>query len=77
MEVYEYMFLPLNVILDEIAQQYNLQKLATNGKVYCEIRKGMYGLPQASILANKKTQTRPCTTQLSTLPPRAWVMETQ
>ena len=56
MDVYEYMFLPINVIPDKIVQQYNLQKIATNGKVYCEIRKGMYGLPQAGILANKKLE---------------------
>ena len=54
MDVYEYMFLPLNLIPEEIVQQYNLHKLVSNGKVYCEIRKGMYGLPQAGILANKK-----------------------
>ena len=37
MEVYEYGFLPLDLILDEIIQQYNLLKIASNGKVYFEI----------------------------------------
>ena len=30
--------------------------MASNGKVYVEIRKGIYGLTQASILANKLLQ---------------------
>jgi hypothetical protein len=31
---------------------YGLEAIAVNGFVYCEINKGMYGLPQAAILAN-------------------------
>ena len=38
--------------------QYNLDALAVNGLVYVEIRKGMYGLPQAGILANQLLKTR-------------------
>ena len=53
---YEYMFLPLNIIPEEIIQQYQLRDIASNGKVYIEIQKGMYGLPQAGIIANKKLQ---------------------
>ena len=41
-------------ILDEIVSEYNLKsKVHTNGSVYIEINKGMYGLPQAGMLANK------------------------
>jgi hypothetical protein len=36
--------------------KYNLVTLAQDGKVYIEIQKGMYGLPQAGILANKLLQ---------------------
>jgi hypothetical protein len=54
MEHYEYMRLPLTVIPPEIIVQYNLLPLVHNGYTYMEIRKGMYGLPQAGILANKK-----------------------
>ena len=50
----EYMFLPLSYIPDEIVQEYELHKLVKDGKVYTKIRKGMYGLPQAGILANQK-----------------------
>ena len=42
----------------EIKQQYQLNKIEKNGYVYVEIRKGMYGLPQAGILANKLLKKR-------------------
>jgi hypothetical protein len=43
---------------EEIIQKYNLNALAVDGWVYIEIRKGMYGLKQAGILANQLLQTR-------------------
>jgi hypothetical protein len=50
----EYMHLQLDIILEEIIVAYNLHELvAPNGWVYIEIHKGMYGLPQAGILANQ------------------------
>ena len=52
MERYEYMRIPLKTIPDEIVRQYNLLPLVHNGSVLVEIRKGMYGLPQAGYLAN-------------------------
>ncbi len=36
-----------------IIEHYSLHNKALNDYVYMEIRKGMYGLPQAGILANK------------------------
>jgi hypothetical protein len=36
----------------ETIEKYDLNELAQDGKAYIEIRKGMYGLPQAGILAN-------------------------
>ena len=53
MERYEYMRLPIALIPTEIIEAYNLLPLVHNGYVYIEIRRGMYGLPQAGILANK------------------------
>ena len=50
----EFMFLPLELIPQEIQHQYNMQEFAHNGKVYFQIYKGMYGLPQAGLLANKQ-----------------------
>jgi hypothetical protein len=43
---------------EEIIQKYNLNALAVDGWVYIEIRKGMYGLKQAGLLANQLRQTR-------------------
>ena len=48
---YEYMFIPLNQIPQDIIDHYNLHNIVHKGKVYVEIRRGMYGLPQAGILA--------------------------
>jgi hypothetical protein len=50
---YEYMCLRLDIIPEEIILTYNLHAIInTDGWVYIEIGKGMYGLPQARILAN-------------------------
>ncbi len=55
---YEYMKMPITLIPDEIINQYNLLPLVHNGFIYIEIQKGMYGLPQAGILASKLLQKR-------------------
>jgi hypothetical protein len=55
LERYEYMRLPLTLIPDKIRQQYQLDDITTHDRwVYIEIRKGMYGLEQAGILANRR-----------------------
>ena len=38
-------------IPEDICVQYNLQELLSNDYIYVKIKKGMYGLKQASILA--------------------------
>ena len=50
---YEYMKIPIALIPDEVIMAYNLQPLIHNGYIYIEIQKGMYGLPQAGLLANQ------------------------
>jgi hypothetical protein len=50
---YEYMQMPLSFIPQDIIQHYGLPAKALKGYIYMEIWKGMYGLPQAGILANK------------------------
>jgi hypothetical protein len=40
----------------ETIEKYDLNNLAQDGKVYIEIQKGMYGLPQAGILAKELLQ---------------------
>ena len=46
------MKLPLDIIPEEIIQQYNLRNLAHKGFVYIEIQKVMYGIPQAGKISN-------------------------
>jgi hypothetical protein len=53
---FEYMVLNLASLPQETIEKYDLNKLAQEGKVYIEIQKGMYGLPQAGILANELLQ---------------------
>jgi hypothetical protein len=55
---FEYMKMPLSRFPEEIVQKYNLKALAVDGWVYIEIRKGIYGLKQAGLLANQLLQTR-------------------
>jgi hypothetical protein len=54
MKTYEYMRIPVTVIPDSIYEEYNLAPLVHHGHVYVEIRKGMYGLPQAGRIANDR-----------------------
>jgi hypothetical protein len=53
MDTFEYMRIPTKLIPHEIIEQYNLLPLVSDGQVYIEVQKGMYGLPQAGILANQ------------------------
>jgi hypothetical protein len=55
---FEYLKMLLSRFPEEIIQKYNLNALAVDGWVYIEIRKGMYGLKQAGLLANQLLQTR-------------------
>ena len=46
-------------IPDEIFAHYKLHEIVTeDGYIYCEIQKGMYGLPQAGIIAQELLQKR-------------------
>jgi hypothetical protein len=53
---FEYMVINLASLPQETIEKYDLSELAQDGKVYIEIQKGMYGLPQAGILANELLQ---------------------
>ena len=51
---YEYMSLKIAELPQDFIDVYKLyDKTTKDGYVYLEIRKGMYGLPQAGILAQK------------------------
>ena len=49
--------IPIDIIPEDIIMEYNLMNLTHNGYIYCEIRKRMYGLPQAGILYNQQLFT--------------------
>eukprot|EP00957_Ditylum_brightwellii_P115504 8810328-Ditylum_brightwellii.AAC.1 len=49
---YEYMHIPIILIPDKIIEQYTLKEKVSNGHVYVNIRKGMYGLPQEGCIAH-------------------------
>jgi hypothetical protein len=53
MDTFEYMRILNKLIPHEIIEQYKLLPLVSDGHVYIEVQKGMYGLPQAGILDNQ------------------------
>jgi hypothetical protein len=51
---YKYMRLKISDMPGDVIEHYNLREIATtDGFVYCEIQKGMHGLPQAGIIAQE------------------------
>lgn len=48
----EFMRIPIDIIPQEIIDEYNLMDIVHNGYIYIRIIRGMYGLPQAGIIAN-------------------------
>jgi hypothetical protein len=48
----EYVRIPVRVLSKRILDLYKLHDKIHNGHVYCKVKKGMYGLPQAGKLAN-------------------------
>ena len=56
---YEYLKLKLTDIPQEVIDEYKLmEKVTPDGYVYVEIRKGMYGLPQAGLIAQELLEKR-------------------
>ncbi len=54
MSRYKYMRLKLSDMPKDVITHYKLLNIATPDRyVYCEIRQGMYGLPQAGIIAQE------------------------
>jgi hypothetical protein len=52
------MRIPTKLIPQEIIAEYNLLSLVSDGHVYIEVPKDMYGLPQAGILSNQLLASR-------------------
>jgi hypothetical protein len=56
---YEYVRLKQDDIPKEVIDEYNLhEKITPDGYIYVEVRKGMYGLPQAGLLAQELLEKR-------------------
>jgi hypothetical protein len=58
LEYFEYMKIPLALFPVWTIEQYNLQNLALDGWVYIKMRRAVWGLPQAGILANKQLRRK-------------------
>ena len=58
MERKEYLRIAVELIPQEFMDLYGLHDKVKNGCVYCKIVQGMYGSPQAEILANKLLKER-------------------
>ena len=74
-ERYKYLKLRLTDLPEDVIKHYDLQKKATpKGFMYVEIRKGMYGLPQAGLLAQELLERRLNENRFrqSTLTPGLW-----
>jgi hypothetical protein len=50
------MWMPLKRFPPGVIDKYNLEAISVDGRVYIEIRKGIYGLKQAGILVNQQLQ---------------------
>ena len=78
MDRFEYMKTPFDILPPEIIAQSSLHQIKHNGFIYFEIQKFMYGLPQASMIANEppgttsETQIQPNTDHAR--PMEAWVL---
>ncbi len=54
MATYKYMRLKILDMPDEVIEQYKLNDIGTpDGHIYCEIQKGMYGLPQVGVIVQE------------------------
>jgi hypothetical protein len=72
------MRLPISILQLDIIEKYNLTRLSVNGWDL-EIRKGMYGLKQAGVLANQLLQKRlkPLGYYLERHTPGLWLYNTK
>ncbi len=53
LDQFEYMKMPIDLFPAWILKQYELMKHVLNGFIYLEMRRTVWGLPQAGILVNK------------------------
>ena len=70
----------MNELPDDIIEEYDLKDEATtDGFIFVEVRKGIYGLPQAGILAEKLLKEQLCAHgyQQSKVTPVFWTHDTR
>jgi len=49
----------MDIIPEDIIEEYNLRDIVdSNGYIHCEVKRGMYGLPQAGLLAQQQLTNR-------------------
>ena len=59
MKRYEYLRLKITTLPDEIIEEYKLkEKVDSKGYVYVKVRRGMYGLPHAGLIAQQLLEER-------------------
>jgi hypothetical protein len=58
LKYFEYMRMPLTLFCDWIQIQYSMKELAYNGYIHLELRRAVWGLLQAGILANKRLRQK-------------------
>ena len=58
LEKFQYTRIPIELIPQEFIDLYNRQDKVIHGFVYFDITRGMYGRPEAGVLANKLLKTR-------------------
>jgi hypothetical protein len=58
LEYYEYMKIPYALFPRWTIEQYELERHVHNGYIFLEMRRAVWGLPQAGILANKKLKRK-------------------
>jgi hypothetical protein len=58
LEYYEYMKIPYALFPQWTIEQYGLEEHVHNGYIFLEMRRAVWGLPQAGILANKKLKRK-------------------
>ncbi len=77
---YEYMQLQIADMPEDVITHYKLTDIATHdGYIYCKIQKGMYGLPQAGIIAQQplKKCLKAHGYSQSTITPGLWKHDTR
>jgi hypothetical protein len=57
MSRYEYFRMKINLFPQDIINEFKLQDIVdANGKIFCEVQRGMYGLPQAGLLPKNSSK---------------------